>query len=210
MKLYMVPLAPNPTRVTLYIAERLAQGAEIEVEQIVVNTLKGLHKEPEHRARNPFATLPVLERDDGPPIIESRTIIDYLEDRFEKARLFDADYAVRAYQRDIERICEIRVGNIAALWVHMVRSPLGVAPDPAQAEKCLAQMQPGLRFLDDMLADGRVFLCGPQVSVADCTLQAFFQFMRYAQVSVLDEFPHLVAWDAQYRSRPLVSELLML
>ena len=45
MKLYMVPAAPNPTKVMLYIAERKAMGVDLGVEQIVVNTLKGKHKE---------------------------------------------------------------------------------------------------------------------------------------------------------------------
>ena len=36
MKLYMVPLAPNPTKVMLYIAEREALGASFGIEQIVV------------------------------------------------------------------------------------------------------------------------------------------------------------------------------
>ena len=44
MKLYMVPAAPNPTKVMLYIAEREAAGAVLPVEQVVVNTLKGRHK----------------------------------------------------------------------------------------------------------------------------------------------------------------------
>ena len=65
VKLYMVPLAPNPTKVMLYIAEREALGTALPIEQIVVNTLKGRHREPEHIARNPFGTLPVLELDDG-------------------------------------------------------------------------------------------------------------------------------------------------
>ena len=56
----MVPAAPNPTKVMLYIAERKAMGVDLGVEQIVVNTLKGKHREPEHLARNPFGTLPVL------------------------------------------------------------------------------------------------------------------------------------------------------
>ena len=47
-------------RVTLYLAERRAQGADIPVEPVVVNTLKGRHREPEHLARNSFGTLPVL------------------------------------------------------------------------------------------------------------------------------------------------------
>ena len=46
MKLYMVPAAPNPTKVMLYIAEREAAGSMLPVEQIVVNTLKGRHQNP--------------------------------------------------------------------------------------------------------------------------------------------------------------------
>ena len=65
MKLYMVPAAPNPTKVMLYVAEREALGTNMNIEQIVVNTLKGRQKEPEHLARNPFGALPVLEKDDG-------------------------------------------------------------------------------------------------------------------------------------------------
>ena len=41
MKLYGVPAAPNPTKVMLYLAEREAQGARMDIEQVRVNTLKG-------------------------------------------------------------------------------------------------------------------------------------------------------------------------
>ena len=44
MKLYMVQLAPNPTKVMLYIAEREELGVDMSIEQIVVNTVKGRHK----------------------------------------------------------------------------------------------------------------------------------------------------------------------
>ena len=83
MKLYMVPLAPNPTKVMLYIAEREELGTQMDIEQIMVNTLKGKHREPEHLARNPFGTLPVLELDDGSYLIESLGIMNYLEEKYE-------------------------------------------------------------------------------------------------------------------------------
>ena len=35
----------------LYIAERAELGTSMDIEQIVVNTVKGRHKEPEHIAR---------------------------------------------------------------------------------------------------------------------------------------------------------------
>ena len=46
MKLYMVPLAPNPTKVMLYIAEREELGTEMGIEQVVVNTVKRRNREP--------------------------------------------------------------------------------------------------------------------------------------------------------------------
>ena len=85
MKLYMVPLAPNPTKVMLYIAERAELNVDMNIEQIVVNTVKGRHKEPEHLARNPFGTVPALELDDGTYLVESLAIIQYLEQKFPDA-----------------------------------------------------------------------------------------------------------------------------
>ena len=61
----------------------------------------GIHKRPEHVARNPFGTLPVLSRD-GNYIRESRAIIDYLEDAFPDETLFSPDMQIRAMQRDME------------------------------------------------------------------------------------------------------------
>ena len=61
MKFYMVPLAPNPVKVMLYMAERRALGVSFGIENVIINTHKGIHKMPEHVSRNPFGTLPVLE-----------------------------------------------------------------------------------------------------------------------------------------------------
>ena len=36
MKLYMVPAAPNPTKVMLYVAEREALGTEMNIEQLLL------------------------------------------------------------------------------------------------------------------------------------------------------------------------------
>ena len=87
MKLYMVPLAPNPTKVMLYVAEREQLSVLMDIEQTIVNTVEGRHKEPAHLARNPFGTVPTLELDDGNFIVESLPIIEYLEDKFPKHRL---------------------------------------------------------------------------------------------------------------------------
>ena len=80
MKLYMFQVAPNPTRVRLYLAEKAAAGAKIDLQQIAVNLPKGEQRTPDHLARNPLGRLPVLELDDGSYLTESLAIIEYLEE----------------------------------------------------------------------------------------------------------------------------------
>ena len=139
MKLFMVPLAPNPTKVTLYIAEREELGANMGVEQIVVNTLKGQHKEPEHLARNPFGTLPTLELDDGSHILESLAIIQYLEDKFPDGALLSGEPEEKARARDLERIVDLRVAVPMGAYVHSTKSPLGLPPNPEKAAESHAR-----------------------------------------------------------------------
>ena len=133
MKLYMVPAAPNH-KVMLYIAERAALGFDLGIEQIVVNTLKGRQKEPEHLARNPFGALPVLER-----MMElsdrSLTIIDYLEEAFPDGALVGGDADSRANAKQLERIVELKVFNPMTQYVHATNSPLGLPPNEKQARK---------------------------------------------------------------------------
>lgn len=208
MKLYMVPLAPNPTKVMLYIAEREELGAAMGIGQVVVNTLKGRHREPEHLVRNPFGTLPVLELDDGTFLRESLAIMAYLEDKFPERGLFPADIEERARHRDVERITDLRVARPMGAYVHATASPLGRPPDPAAAAAAEAELAVALDFLENLLADGRPMLLGDQVSMADCTLAAALQFARFAKADLLGERPSLRAWDERYRQRPAAQKVL--
>ena len=60
MKLYYFPIAPNPTKVLVYLAEK-----GIELEMVRVDLTRGEQRTPEHRARNPSGALPELELEDG-------------------------------------------------------------------------------------------------------------------------------------------------
>ncbi len=208
MKLYMVPLAPNPTKVMLYIAEREALGAQMNIEQVVVNTVKGRHKEPAHLARNPFGTVPTLELDDGTYLVESLAIIEYLEDKLPDKALLSGSPQQRGYARDAERIVDLRLASPMGAYCHAVNSPLGYPKDEAKAAHMQAAMQTPLDYLEEKLGDGRPLLLGKHVSVADCTLQASLQFMRYIKADVLGERPLLRDWDERYRTRPAAQAVL--
>lgn len=208
MKLYMVPLAPNPTKVMLYIAEREELGTQMNIEQIVVNTVKGRHKEPEHLARNPFGTVPALELDDGSYIVESLAIIQYLEDKFPEDALICGSPEEKGHARDIERIVDLRLAGAMGGFGHATNSPLGYPADPEKAAQLLQSMQTPLDYLENLLSDNRPLLLGERPSIADCTLQASLQFVRFVEADVLGERPLLRAWDERYRARPAAKAVL--
>jgi len=208
MKLYMVPLAPNPTKVMLYIAERAELGTEMNIEQIVVNTVKRRNREPEHLARNPFGSLPVLELDDGSYLIESLAIIEYLEDKFPDGSLLGDDPESRGRARDVERVVDLRIAGPMGSYGHAKNSPLGLPPNPELAARMEASAQTPLDYLEGLLGDGRPLLLGDRVSIADCTLQASLQFMRYVEADLFGDRPLLRAWDQRYRERPAAQNVL--
>ena len=208
MKLYMVPLAPNPTKVMLYIAEREELGVDMGIEQIVVNTVKGRHKEPEHLARNPFGTVPALELDDGGYLVESLAIIEYLEDKFPDGALLRGSPEAKGKARDVERIIDLRIAGPMGAYGHAKNSPLGLPPNPEKAAQMEASLQTPLDYLENLLSDDRPLLMGDEVSIADCTLQASLQFIRYVEADLFGDRPLLRAWDQRYRARPAAQQVL--
>ncbi len=208
MKLYKVALAPNPTKVMLYIAEREELGTQMDIEQITVNTVKGRHREPEHLARNPFGTLPVLELDDGSYLVESLAVIQYLEDKFPEDAILAGTPEDRGRARDVERIVDVRVAGPMGGYGHATKSPLGLPPDPERAAQLKTSMQIPLDYLENLLSDDRPLLLGDRVSMADCTLQASLQFMRFIEVDLFGDRPLLRQWDERYRDRPAAKAVL--
>ena len=162
MKLYMVPLAPNPTKVMLYIAEREELGVQMSIEQIVVNTVKGRHKEPEHLARNPFGTVPALELDDGTYLV--RVMIDFLEDKFPDKGCTGAAQK-KGKARDLERVIDLRLGGPMGAFGHATNSPLG--RPPGRKSRPVSGIDANAAgHLENLLGDGRELLCGNHVNVA--------------------------------------------
>ena len=202
MKLYFFPIAPNPTKVRLYLAEKAAAGTEIELTQVLVDLPKGEQKRPEHLARNPFGRLPVLELDDGTHLIESLAIIEYLEELHPEPPLIGSDALERARVRELERIAELGVLLPVARIIHATNSPLGLAAVPEIAAHFRRALPEALAVLDARLADGRRFLASDRPTIADCTLQAALQFARFGKVELDAAFGNLARWDAAYRERP--------
>ena len=208
MKLYTVPAAPNPTKVMLYIAEKEAAGTEMHVEQILVNVLKGEQRSEAHLARNPFGSLPVLEIAENDYIVESLSIIEYLEECFPQPALWGSGTRERVRARELERIADLKVLLTMGRLIHATNSPLGLPASPEVAAQSKQALPVVLEHLEKILDDGRELLLGDYVSVADCTLQAALQFMRFAKFDLIADYPNLARWDAAYRQRDAAKAVL--
>ena len=86
MKFYDFGLAPSPTKVRIFIAEK---GIEIPTQ--VVNLREMEQQTEEFRDKVPSATVPALELDDGTMLVESHAICRYLEEIQPEPNLMGAD-----------------------------------------------------------------------------------------------------------------------
>jgi glutathione S-transferase len=208
MKLYFFYVAPNPTKIRLYLAEKAAGGIKIPITEVLVDLRAGEQNSPEHTARNYFQSVPVLELDDGTCLIESLPAMEYLEELYPTPPLVGRTPMERARVRQLERIAETRVMNPLARFVHSTRSPMGLPPSPEIAGQAHRTFVKGLAFFDELFADGRPFVAGEQPTIADCTLAAGLNFGRFGGVEFDSGLAHLARWDASYRVRPLVRKAL--
>jgi len=207
--LHSFPVAPNPTKVRLYIAEKEAGGAALGIDESLVDLPSGEQNSAAHLARNPLGKLPALELDDGSCVIESLAIIEFLEELHPEPAMIGRDPRERARVRELERICDIGVLIPIARLVHATRSPLGLPPSPEIAENAREALTRPLQLLDGGLADGRTFVAGSQPTVADCTLAAALQFGRFGEVALDPSLEHLHAWDRRFRQRPSAKAVLV-
>lgn len=196
MKLFYFPIAPNPTKVRIYLREK-----GIALEEVRVNLGAGEQRQPAFLARNPRGRLPVLELPDGRSLTESLAIIEYLEELHPDPPLWGRTPEERAVARELERICDQGVLIAIARIIHATRSPLGLPPRPQVAEQCREVLAETLRVLDARIGAGP-FVAGSRVTVADCTLAAGFGFADWAALEIEPAFANVAAWRERFRQRP--------
>lgn len=209
MKLYTYLVAPNPTKVGLYLVEKKAAGCGIPLVQVTVDLGKDEHRSDEHRSRNPFKTIPVLELDDGRHIIESQSIVEYLEELYPDPPMIGDTPEDRAIVRSLERTIDLGILLPLTRAVHATRSPTGRPANPPVADAELARAERKLAWIDQHLADGRPFVAGDRPTIADFALAAGLQFARFGQLPLPGSFSNVERWDTSYRARDVVKSVLI-
>jgi glutathione S-transferase len=197
VKLYDFYFAPNPRKLRVYLAEK-----GISIPKVSVDLTKGEQRAPELLARNPMGGLPVLELDDGTCLRESLAIIEYLEELHPEPPMIGTTPLERARVRALERTADLGVlGNVARVLHNTLSVLPGRVPNPELAALGRKDLERPAAYFDAALADGRPFVAGERVTIADCTLFAAMEFARTGNLAI--EWPaHVAAWFARFRERP--------
>jgi glutathione S-transferase len=202
MKIYDMAGLPNPARIRIALAEK---GVTDQVDFVAVDFMNGEHRTPAFREKNPDATVPLLELDDGTYISHCNAITEYIDQHFDGPSLCGTVPAERA----IIQMMNLRAqeGLLDALITYFHHATPGLGPvletyqlpewGLRQRERALATMH----YLDGVLGE-RAYLAGDVFSVADITAFAGISFADFAKVEVPTGLTNLTAWRTRIAARP--------
>ncbi|WP_373987509.1 glutathione S-transferase family protein [Duganella sp. BuS-21] len=202
MKLYTSLRAPNPRRVSMFIAEK----GLAEIEQVVIDLGGGEHRSAEYLARNPFGRVPALELDDGRILCETRAICSWLEGYAPEPNLMGEGYDERAFIEMADRRVELHLFYGIANCVRHTHPGLAALEQPQFPEYGAVQgerMRETARWLDQTLA-AQPFVAGQRFTIADITAFCALEFgrglMKFRPGQ--EGMPHLQAWRDRIAERP--------
>ena len=200
MKLYGAPKpAPNPRRVRMFLAEK-----GIALEETPVDLMTREHKSDAYRAKNSLGQVPTLELDDGSTISETVAICRYFEELQPEPSLFGRTPFEKAnVDMWVRRVEFVLMQPVGAYWRHAHPRTAGLIHQYRDfGESNRGAYSSAQRWLDDELADGRSFIAGDQLSMADICALSTVDFANWIGLPIDDERTHLAAWHARMKARP--------
>jgi glutathione S-transferase len=186
---------------------------------------------PEYLSINPNAVVPTIVHN-GNSIVESTVINEYLEEVFPEVPLLPEDPVMRAAVRALVRIedgkmhdafraptfnlmikpmfenaSDDEVERVAAThpqkwigeyWKKTIKSPV----DAAAVEASFNDLRVVMKKLDKVLDDGRPWLGGKDVSLAECSFVSLVDRTEYlGRSDLFDEFRALKEWRSRLQAR---------
>jgi glutathione S-transferase len=202
-------LAPSPRKVRLLIAEK---GLSIPTVEVDLRARAQLA--PEFLAKNPGATVPVLELDDGTYLTESLAICHYLEQVQPEPNLFGHDAKEKALVlmwTDIQTfegylgLQEALRNGHPAFQGRALGGPVSYEQIPALAERGRRRAEVFFNKLDTRLGESE-FIAGSRYTYADIVGYVYLGFAARALGSAvpLEGRPALKRWHDTIAARPAI------
>ncbi len=202
MKFYDSIGLPNPDRVRIALAEK---GVLDQVEIIQVNLWEGEHRTEAFKAKNPSATVPLLELDNGVAISETTAITEYIDHAFEGISLTGATAQDRAVIHMMQRRGEQKIVDAIGAYFHHATSGFGpeieLNQNKAWGEAHYQKTLDGMTYFDTVLRE-HPYVAGDAYSMADITVFTGINFSEtYPKVMVPKELTALIEWRQRIAAR---------
>jgi glutathione S-transferase len=200
MKLYGAPKpAPNPRRVRMFLAEK-----GIDLAETPIDLGKREHKSTEYREKNSLGQVPTLELDDGTTISETVAICRYFEELQPEPPMFGRTAFEKAQVDMWVRRIEFQLMQpVGQFWRHAHPRTAGLLNQYKEfGESNRAAYSNAQRWLDGELADGRPFIAGETLTMADICALSTVDFAHWIGLDIDADRPHLSAWHERVRPKP--------
>jgi glutathione S-transferase len=204
LKIYDYKGFPNPARARIALAEK---GLLDEVEFVSIDVPNGEHRLPAFRTKNPSATVPVLELEDGTCISECTAITEYVDHLVGEPVLTGRSAKERAVVHMMQRRAEAGLLDAAATFFHHATPGLGPKIENYQnrewGEKNRERAVAGMRYLDEVLT-AQPFLAGDRFTMVDMTAFAGLAYAAFGKIEVPEGLDRLRSWRERIASRASV------
>lgn len=209
MLFYDYRFAPSPRKVRFFIAEK-----GLDIPTVDVDLRARAQQEPEFLAKNPGATVPVLELDDGTCLTESLAICHYLEQLHPEPNLMGRDAKEQALVlmwTDIQTLEgylglqeALRNGH-EAFKGRALGGPVPYEQIPALVERGRHRAAVFFDKLEARLA-GSAFIAGGRFTYADIVGFVYLGFAARAigGTPPVEGRPALARWSEQIAARPAI------
>jgi len=192
MRLFLVQGCPLAHRVSIVLQEKLLSFEPVFFE-------RG-RRPPELETAGPYARSPTLF--DGDTVVwNAEVVLEYLEDCYPEPALLPSGAAARAEVRMlVARTAQEIVAPLDAISAELLYKP--PPPDPAKVEEGKRRFLEALPVWNRRL-EGRVFLAGDGLTLADVVLYTPFPLVReLTSLELPGELEHLGRWLERMASRP--------
>ncbi len=148
---------------------------------------------------------PALELDDGSVLAETVVICEYLEELHPSPALVGTTPQERAETRMWTRRVEQKItdnmynGFRFSEGLERFKDRMRCLPEAADGLKAVAQ--DGLAWLDALM-DGKEYVCGDRLTIADLVLYCCMDFAAGVGQSLDPSLPNVSAWFARMDARP--------
>jgi len=198
VKIYGHPMSTCTRKVLTTLAEK---GHKADF--VLVDLMKGEHKQPEHLARHPFGVIPVFEDDDGFQMYESRAIIRYLDAKLSGPSLTPSDLKDRGRMEQWMSVEQSYFSPPAMkIVMEAMFAPMrGGTPNQDVIQKGREDAAKALDVVEKALAGGE-YLAG-SFSLAEITWMPYLEYVAAAGSSdLITERPNVAAWWKRISERP--------